>query len=104
MTAVLEDMTRIPDPAKIRALRLERRWTETDLASKAKCSVQAIRDIEAAKYAPGGRMLGRLADAFELEYVDELFRRVPDDAPPSASSIRRSSPPRAKRGRGRRSV
>lgn len=103
MSAVLEEMTRIPDAAKIRALRLERGWSETDLASKAKCSVQAIRDIEGGAYMPSGRMLGRLADAFDLEYVDELFRRVPEDPVPSAPSTRRSSRPRAKRGGGRRS-
>lgn len=102
MTAVIEDMARIPDSQKIRALRLARGWTEVDLAAKAKCSPQAIKDLEAEKYSPGGRMLGRLADAFELQYVDELYRRVPDEVASAGSSTRRSSPRRAKRGAGRR--
>lgn len=102
MTAAVEDMARIPDAQTIRRLRIERGWSEVDLAAKAKCSPQAIKDIEAGKYAPGGRMLGRLADAFELQYVDELYRRVPDEAGHVVSSTRPSSPRRARRGAGRR--
>lgn len=101
MTAVLEEMARIPDAAKVRSLRVERRWTEVDLASRAKCSPQAIKDIEAEKYAPSGKLLGRLADAFDLEYVDDLYKRVPDEEPPVVSSTRRSSSRRARRAGGR---
>lgn len=63
---------------RIRDLRIERRWSQQDLADAVGASRQTINAIEQEKYSPSLELAFRLARAFRKEF-EEVFRYVRGD-------------------------
>lgn len=59
---------------RIKALRAERDWTQTDLANKAGISRQAVISIEKYKYTPSLELAFKIAESFGVS-IDEVFER-----------------------------
>lgn len=57
----------------IRALRLEKRWTQKELSDKTKIKQGIISAYENDKYSPGVKHLNTIADAFKVSVsvIDE---------------------------------
>lgn len=77
MAAATETMPRHFSGKLVREARLAKGWSETKLAGEVDCTAQAIKDIEAGKYAPGGVLLARIADALGIASIDSLYERLP---------------------------
>jgi putative transcriptional regulator len=60
---------------RIRDLRIERGWSQQDLADAVGASRQTINAIEQEKYSPSLELAFRLARAFRKEF-EEVFRYV----------------------------
>jgi len=60
---------------RIRELRLERGWSQQELADAVGASRQTINAIEQEKYSPSLELAFRLARAFRKEF-EEVFRYV----------------------------
>jgi putative transcriptional regulator len=60
---------------RIRELRLERGWSQQELADAVGASRQTINAIEQEKYSPSLELTFRLARAFRKEF-EEVFRYV----------------------------
>lgn len=70
---------------RLRILRAEREWSQSELAGRAGVSRQTIHAIETGKYDPSLPLAFRLAAIFELR-IEELFEPDGDgDATPSHS-------------------
>jgi putative transcriptional regulator len=63
---------------RIRDLRIERGWSQQDLADAVGASRQTINAIEQEKYSPSLELAFRLARAFRKEF-EEVFRYVDGD-------------------------
>ncbi|MGI5199030.1 helix-turn-helix transcriptional regulator [Streptomyces sp. CA-288835] len=57
---------------RITDLRVERGWTQADLAQRAGVSRQTINSIETGKFDPSLPLAFRLAKLFDLK-IEELF-------------------------------
>lgn len=57
---------------RIKVLRAERDWTQSDLAEKASISRQAIISIEKYKYTPSLELAFKIAKVFNVS-IDEVF-------------------------------
>ncbi len=57
---------------RIKILRAERDWTQSDLAEKANVSRQAIISIEKYKYTPSLKLAFKIAKVFNVS-IDEVF-------------------------------
>jgi putative transcriptional regulator len=60
---------------RIRDLRIERGWSQQELADAVGASRQTINAIEQEKYSPSLELAFRLARAFRKEF-EEVFRYV----------------------------
>ena len=63
---------------RIRDLRIERGWSQQDLADAVGASRQTINAIEQEKYSPSLELAFRLTRAFRKE-LEEVFRYVRGD-------------------------
>lgn len=63
---------------RIRELRLERGWSQQELADTVGASRQTINAIEQEKYSPSLELAFRLARAFRKEF-EEVFRYAKSD-------------------------
>ena len=63
---------------RIRDLRIERGWSQQDLADAVGASRQTINAIEQEKYSPSLELAFRLARVFGEEF-EEVFRYVRGD-------------------------
>jgi len=71
---------------RLRVLRAERDWTQSDLAERLLVSRQTIHAIEAGKYDPSLPLAFRMANLFEMP-IEEIFE--PESAgDPGASNER----------------
>jgi len=61
----------------LKQLRLERNWTQKDLASALDVSRQTVIAIERGKYAPSLPLAFRIARVFELP-LEEIFSEEDD--------------------------
>jgi putative transcriptional regulator len=59
---------------RLKVLRAERNWSQSDLAEKLEVSRQSINAIETGKYDPSLPLAFRIADLFELA-IEEIFMR-----------------------------
>ncbi|WJE15252.1 helix-turn-helix transcriptional regulator [Halobacillus sp. ACCC02827] len=57
---------------KIRKLRIERKWTQEELAFRAGMDVTYISDLENGKRNPTNITMKAVAEALEIEY-DEIY-------------------------------
>lgn len=57
---------------RLRVLRAERGWTQSELAERAGVSRQTIHSIEAEKYEPSLGLAFKLARLFRMK-IEELF-------------------------------
>lgn len=65
---------------RLRVLRAERDWTQTDLAERLGVSRQTIYAIEAEKYDPSLPLAFKIARLFGKP-IEEIFSDRPDRAP-----------------------
>ncbi len=68
---------------RLRILRAERGWSQSELAGRAGVSRQTIHAIEVGKYDPSLPLAFRLAALFALR-IEELFEPDGDSAPPQS--------------------
>lgn len=59
---------------RIRVLRAERRWSQSDLADRVGVSRNSIQSIENGHFGPSLALAFAIADAFECS-VEEVFER-----------------------------
>lgn len=64
---------RVSSNNRVRALRAERGWSQTDLAVAVGVSRQAIHAIEAGKYDPSLSLAFRISDVFAAS-IESIFR------------------------------
>lgn len=57
---------------RIKVLRAERDWTQSDLAEKASISRQAVISIEKYKYTPSLELAFKIAKVFNVS-INEVF-------------------------------
>jgi putative transcriptional regulator len=57
---------------RLRALRIERGWSQTELGEKLGVSRQSIHAIESGKFDPSLPLAFRIADLFELT-IEDVF-------------------------------
>ncbi|WP_313072353.1 helix-turn-helix transcriptional regulator [Lacrimispora sp.] len=57
---------------RIKVLRAERDWTQSDLAEKASISRQAVISIEKYKYTPSLELAFKIARVFNVS-INEVF-------------------------------
>ena len=62
---------------RLKVLRAERRWSQTDLADALGVSRQTISSIESGKYDPSLPLAFRIAGVFDRA-IEEIFTFVPD--------------------------
>ncbi len=63
---------------KIKILRAERNWTQSELAKRVGISRQAVISIERYKYTPSLELAFDIAHAFDVTITD-IFTKVEDD-------------------------
>ena len=59
---------------RLKVLRAERDWSQSDLADRLSVSRQSVNAIETGKYDPSLPLAFRIADLFELR-IEEIFLR-----------------------------
>ncbi len=59
---------------RLKVLRAERNWSQSDLAEKLEVSRQSVNAIETGKYDPSLPLAFRIADLFGLA-IEEIFLR-----------------------------
>ena len=57
---------------RLRLLRTERRWTQSDLAARLEVSRQSVNAIEAGRHDPSLPLAFRIAELFGLS-IEEVF-------------------------------
>ena len=57
---------------RLRLLRAERRWTQSDLAARLEVSRQSVNAIEAGRHDPSLPLAFRIAELFGLS-IEEVF-------------------------------
>ena len=62
---------------RIKVLRAERDWTQTDLADKVGISRQAVISIEKYKYTPSLELAFKIAEVFGVS-IGEVFEHRED--------------------------
>ena len=58
--------------SRLRTLRRERRWSQSDLAERLGVSRQSVNAIETSKYDPSLPLAFRIAELFELT-IEDVF-------------------------------
>ena len=59
---------------RLKVLRAERNWSQSDLAEKLEVSRQSVNAIETGKYDPSLPLAFRIAELFSLA-IEEIFMR-----------------------------
>ncbi|CAM5364016.1 helix-turn-helix transcriptional regulator [Sphingobium scionense] len=59
---------------RLKVLRAERDWNQSDLAAQLGISRQSVNAIETGKYDPSLPLAFRIADLFGLR-IEDIFRR-----------------------------
>ena len=59
---------------RLKVLRAERDWSQSDLAERLQVSRQSVNAIETGKYDPSLPLAFRIADLFGLR-IEEIFQR-----------------------------
>ena len=59
---------------RLKVLRAERDWSQSDLAEKLEVSRQSVNAIETGKYDPSLPLAFRIAELFSLA-IEEIFMR-----------------------------
>jgi putative transcriptional regulator len=59
---------------RLKVLRAERNWSQSDLAEKLEVSRQSVNAIETGKFDPSLPLAFRIADLFGLP-IEEIFLR-----------------------------
>ena len=59
---------------RLKVLRAERNWSQSDLAERLAVSRQSVNAIETGKYDPSLPLAFRIADLFELP-IEAIFMR-----------------------------
>lgn len=59
---------------RLKVLRAERDWSQSDLAERLQVSRQSVNAIETGKYAPSLPLAFRIADVFGLP-IEDIFLR-----------------------------
>ena len=59
---------------RLKVLRAERNWSQSDLAEKLEVSRQSVNAIETGKYYPSLPLAFRIAELFGLA-IEEIFMR-----------------------------
>ena len=59
---------------RLKVLRAERDWSQSDLADHLQVSRQSVNAIETGKYDPSLPLAFRIADLFEMR-IEEIFQR-----------------------------
>jgi putative transcriptional regulator len=62
----------VPVNNRLRVLRAERGWTQSDLAERAGVSRQTINVIESGKYDPSLPLAFKIAEVFDSR-IEEIF-------------------------------
>ena len=62
---------------RIKVLRVERDWTQADLAEKVGISRQAVISIEKYKYTPSLELAFKIANAFDVS-INNVFEYKED--------------------------
>lgn len=63
---------------RLKVLRAERDWTQSDLADRVGISRQAVISIEKYKYTPSLELAFKIAQAFQVP-IQEVFEYKEDD-------------------------
>ena len=63
---------------RIKVLRAERNWTQSDLADRAGISRQAVISIEKYKYTPSLELAFKIASIFQVP-IDQVFQYQEDE-------------------------
>ena len=63
---------------KLRVLRAEREWTQSDLAQHLDVSRQTISSIEKGRYDPSLILAFKMSHLFEMP-IEDIFFPTPDD-------------------------
>lgn len=58
--------------SRLKVLRAERGWSQSDLADKLEVSRQSVNAIETGRYDPSLPLAFRIAELFELS-IEEIF-------------------------------
>ena len=61
---------------RLKVLRAERDWSQSDLAERLQVSRQSVNAIETGKYDPSLPLAFRIADLFGLP-IEDIFLRGP---------------------------
>ncbi len=61
---------------RLKVLRAERDWSQSDLAQHLSISRQSVNAIETGKYDPSLPLAFRIADLFEMK-IEEVFLKEP---------------------------
>ena len=59
---------------RLRVLRAEREWSQSDLAERLEVSRQSVNAIETGKYDPSLPLAFKIADVFGMT-IEEIFLR-----------------------------
>ena len=59
---------------RLRVLRAEREWSQSDLAERLEVSRQSVNAIETGKYDPSLPLAFRIADVFGMA-IEDIFLR-----------------------------
>lgn len=62
----------------IRTLRLEKKWSQADLATELGVSRQTINALERGRYDPSLPLAFKVARLFEMT-IEEIFQPKPED-------------------------
>lgn len=68
---------------RLKVLRAERDWSQSDLADKLEVSRQSVNAIETGKYDPSLPLAFRIADVFGLP-IEAIFLRDAEDSASAA--------------------
>ena len=63
----------------IRLLRKEKRWSQTELAERSKCSMNTIRTIEIGKQFPYKYTIDNICAALNVSIVELLLVAISDE-------------------------
>lgn len=67
----------MPLPNNIKRLRHERRWSQEELARRAKLSANTVRNIERGRRPPSSRSVYFIVEAFGFAWPDEMEKVFP---------------------------